>query len=326
MEPGEGGESGLIAAPPPQLQPGAAARRRWTIGLLILTMALAWSFNYIAGKIADRHMPALAVAWFRIVLGGAIFFGLLLALRRRRRLPGWRELPVFLLLGATGVAINQAGFTLSLNYTSVGRVALISASGPVMVLLMAWLDRLEPLTWLKFAGMGLAFAGIALLAGEEGFAGHSAALFGDLLALASTVGLAVFTVACKRVARRYDALTIGAYSALVGAVIALPLALRESTRLDWSAITWQGWAGMGYMAVIGSVVGYLAFYRLVDLLSASQVASLYYIQPVVATALGVLLLGERIGHGFLAAAALVAAGVVIAERSRGPSSAASRSA
>ncbi len=279
-------------------------------------MALAWSFNYIAGKIADSHMPAAAVAWFRILLGGAIFFGILLALRRRAPLPGWRDLPVFLLLGATGVAINQAGFTLSLNYTSVGRVALISAISPVMVLLMAWLDRLEPLTWPKFIGMGLAFAGIALLAGEEGLAGHPAALRGDLLALAATVGLAIFTVACKRVAHRYDALTIGAYSALVGAVIALPFAWKEAARLNWHAVPWQGWAGMVYMAVFGSVVGYLAFYRLVELLSASQVASLYYVQPVVATALGVLLLGEHAGRGFLAAAALVAAGVVIAERSR----------
>lgn len=279
-------------------------------------MVMAWSFNYVAGKVTVEHMPALAAASFRLVVAGAIFAAFLFA--RRQRLPrlGRADLPAFLLLGLTGVVVNQGGFTLSLKDASVPQVALIAACGPVMVLLMAWVSGLESLTVAKVAGMAIAFGGIAALTAHEGLAGRSGALAGDLLAICSTVGFALFTVSSKHVAGGYEPLMVASYTGVVGGVLALPVALIEAQRLDWAATPWQGWAGMLYMAVISSVVAYVIFYRLIQRLEASQVASLNFLLPVIGIIGGVVLLHEKMSPYFALPASLIAIGVWLTERAR----------
>lgn len=279
---------------------------------------LSWSFNYIFGKIALGHLDPVTLASFRLVLAGCLYLAIYWFAPRPAPI-GWRDLPTLGLLGLCGVVVNQGGFTISLAYTSVGHVAIIAATGPVMVLLLAWLNGLEPLTPVKLIGMALSIAGVALLAAEPSPAAgvrHSTWFAGDLMALASTAGFALFTAYAKRVAHRYDTVALNTFSHLTGAVLMLPLAARQAARLDWHAVAWPGWVGLVYMAVFGSVIGYLAFYRLLENLAASQVSSLNYLLPVVATSLGVIFLHEKLSRSFLAAGALVLVGVGLAERGR----------
>jgi drug/metabolite transporter (DMT)-like permease len=187
----------------------------------------------------------------------------------------------------------------------------------VLVLFLAWISGLEALTPAKIIGMGLSFAGIAMLATQHAADSHSAALVGDLLALAGTIGFAVFAVLGKRVANRYDTVAINTVSQLTGALLVLPLAAHQAVRLDWRRVTWPGWEGLACTVVFGSIVGYVVFFVLLDHLSATQVILLNYLQPIVAAALGVALLHEKMGAEFLLAAVLVLAGVGLAEGARG---------
>lgn len=285
--------------------------------MLMAVQVLAWSFNYIFGKIALAHLDPVTTASFRLVLAGCLYLPIFL-LGARPGSVGWSDMPALALLGLCGVVINQGGFTISLAYTSVSHVAVITAVGPVLVLLFAWLNGLEALAGAKLIGMALSFAGVALLAAKSAAGGerHSAGLAGDLLALASTTGFALFTTYAKRLSHRYDTVTLNTFAHLTGAVLMLPLAARQAERLDWRGVAWPGWAGLVYMAIFGSVVGYLAFYRLLEHMTASQVSSLNYLLPIAATALGVGLLHEKINRNFLAAGALVLVGVWLTERGR----------
>jgi drug/metabolite transporter (DMT)-like permease len=289
--------------------------RRWVVGLLAATLVLAWSFNYIAGKVALRHLDPLTLASFRLVLAGTIYLAIFLLAPRPVRL-GWRDVPTFIVLGLCGVAINQGGFTISLDFTSIGHVAMIVAVGPVLVLLVAALAGQEKLTPVKIAGMVLSFAGVAMLAIQQGFRAHAGGLAGDLIALGAVTGFAFFVVLGKRVAHRYDTIAFGTFIHFTGAILMFPLAVHQALHLDWGRVGWAGWAGLGYMAFFASVIGYLVFHKLLGYLTASSIASLNYLLPVVATTLGVLLLGEHIGRSFIAAAALVLGGVWLAQRAR----------
>ncbi|MDE3138053.1 MAG: DMT family transporter, partial [Acidobacteriota bacterium] len=73
-------------------------------------------------------------------------------------------------------------------------------------------------------------------------------------------------------------------------------------------------AALGYMAVFSSVFGYLIFYYLLHHLSATQISSLNYLLPIVATTLSVVILKEHLNRGFFAAAALVLTGVWLTQR------------
>jgi drug/metabolite transporter (DMT)-like permease len=290
--------------------PGA---RRSLLVVLISLQVLLWSLNYLAGKLALRAFDPFTLAAYRLVLAGLLYVPLL-AMRNARHLFRLRDLPVLALLGLLGVVLNQGGFVVSLEYTSVGHVALMVAIGPLLVLLLARLAGLETLAPVRVTGLSLSFLGAALLVLSALRHGEAAALRGDLIAFCSTAGFAIFTVLGKKTAHRYDPITATAVAHITGAVVMLPLAIVRWPQTPWHRVPAQAWFGLFYMAVFGSVAGYLIFYRLLQSLAASQLAALNYLLPIGATLLGVLFLGERLSPRFLAAAGLILCGVWLAER------------
>src|SRR5260370_418707 len=126
-------------------------------------------------------------------------------------------------------------------------------------------------------------------------------LFCSLLRAAITmtgsIGFAMYVVLGKRLAGRYDPLTMTAFSHYAGALIVLPVAIFRAVRLGslehWRAIAWTSWAAMLYMAIFSSAVAYVFYFWLLRYLEASQLSAFTYILPVVATVLGILWLGEK---------------------------------
>jgi drug/metabolite transporter (DMT)-like permease len=188
-------------------------------------------------------------------------------------------------------------FTMGLRYTSVSHAAVIVGMGPIYTLVLAVLFRLEKATWHKVIGMGIAFTGIAVLASENGISPHSPSLLGDAITMTGSLGFATYAVLGKRVAGKYDALTMAAFNHFAGALMILPIALHQvrvhSLASSWRSIPWQGWAALFYMAVFSSALAYLFYFWLLRYLEASQLSAFTYLLPVLATVLGILALGER---------------------------------
>lgn len=289
------------------------APTRPVIASLIGLIVVIWAINFIAAKVGLRYFPPLTMASFRVCAAGVVMVPFYWAMRGARWFAGAapqadngaerrsrftaRELWTFLYLGFFGVSINQFCFTLGLRYTSVSHSAVIVGMGPIYVLALAVLLRLEKATWHKGAGMAIAFAGIAVLASENGISAHSPSLLGDAITMAGSLGFAMYAVLGKRVAAEYDALRMTAYNHFAGSLLVMPLAGRQAWMLvregDWRAVSWHGWAAIFYMALFGSAVAYLSYFWLLRYLEASQLAAFTYLLPVLATILGILTLGEK---------------------------------
>ena len=212
---------------------GQPPSRRVLTATIAFLIAI-WAFNFLAGKIALRHMDPLTFASFRLVLA-AIFMVLiyLICLRlpafaeaAHARRTGWsrRDIWIFFYLGFFGVTMNQFGFTVGLRYTSVIHSAIIGSLSPVYTLVLAVLFRLENATLRKVLGMGVAVAGVALMAAGAGISRHSPTLLGDLITLSGSLGFATYVVLGKRVASLYDSLTMTTFNCIFGALIILPVA------------------------------------------------------------------------------------------------------
>jgi len=274
-----------------------------SIGLVIII----WAINFIAAKIGLRSLPAMALASFRVVLAGAVMLPFYLwcsrlpafaeAAQSRRHQFTLRDIWIFLYMGFFGVTINQVCFTVGLRFTSVSHAAVIVGMGPIYTLIFAVLFKLERVTRRKAMGMAIAVIGIAVLASENGVSAHSPSVLGDAITMTGSIGFAMYVVLGKRVAGRYDPLTMTAFSHYAGALMVLPVAIYRAVTLGsaehWRAIAWTGWAALLYMAIFSSAVAYLFYFWLLRYLEASQLSAFTYLLPVVATILGILWLGEK---------------------------------
>ena len=276
-------------------------------------VVVVWSINYIVGKIALAHIDPLTLAVFRCELVALLLLVIYGAQPRRTR-PRRRDFWTFLWLGFFGYIVNQCCFVIGLGHTSSEHSVVIIASGPILILVLASILRLEKLTAAKVLGMVTGFAGVILLELEHGWPAHSPLLVGDLITLLGILGFSVYTVLGKRVAGTYDTVAMNTFNAVIAAVLVLPVALRQGMHLDWNSVGWVGWAGLFYMAALSAVVGYLLYYWLLGHIEASRVVVVNYLQPVVVVLLSIPLLGERPTGRLLVSAALVLLGVYLAER------------
>jgi len=285
---------------------------------LLFWMTVFWASNIVAGKEAVNGFGAMGLAQLRLA-GAALLFGALFLAWRGRvklRLSGRQ----WLVLGGVafnGMTLNQICFINGLAWTSVAHTGLIVALGPVMVLALSCLMRLELLTLPKFLGMLISFVGVAVLTlggAEKGSAAHWQ---GDLIVLAGSVSFAYYTIQVKEIANQYDALTLNTLTFALGALLMIPFAARSVLHIRWANVTLGAWGGLAFMIGLGTVVAYLFYAFALTELSASRAAAFAYLQPVIAALLAAWLLGEKITTRMVGGGALILLGVFLAERERG---------
>jgi drug/metabolite transporter (DMT)-like permease len=286
--------------------------------LLMLLVTVCWASNIIAGKEALTGFGALALAQLRVLGAAAIFAVGFVATGRLRRLQLSRRHWIFLLaMAANGIALNQLTFIGGMARSTVAHTGLIVALGPVMVLAIAVVVRLEVLTAWKFLGMLIAFAGVGILTADKAGQGGSSHWMGDAILLLSTLVFAIYTILMKEVANQLDALTLSTLTFALGALMMLPFCVRAVLVTKWAALRFEAWWGLIFLIVFGSVISYLLFAYVLTELAASRAAAFNYLQPVIASGLGIWVFAERLTSNVLIGGGLILAGVYLTERERG---------
>lgn len=280
--------------------------------VLVWLTVLGWSFNFIIGKITLGHINPWALTSFRIELSGILMVPIYFAQARRSRL-NRKDLWIFAVLGFWGVAVNRGLFIVGLNYTTAAHSALIVATGPILVLLLARAYKLEKITRAKIIGLATCFAGVAILVAGDELHGHTGTWVGDLIALGGTSGFAIYTVLAKKVARQYDTISMNTFCNLAGALFLLPLTVREAARLDWSSVGTVGWLGLAYTVFVSSIGAYLIFFWALAHMPASRLAVFTYIETPLAALLAVVILRDKPTIALLLGGGLILAGVYLAE-------------
>lgn len=298
--------------------PAPHRRSHALMHLLMLAATFFWAGNIIAIKEALPGFHSFALTQLRITFEGIIFIVLFLATGKLRNLKLSRRDWVFMFfIGLTGVTLNQVCFIAGLDRSSASHAGLIVALGPIMVLVLSCTIGLEALTGSKFAGMLIAFGGVAVLATAKSAPGSHASWTGDLILLAGSGFFAVYTILVKEIADKYDAVTINAWAYVIGVPLMLPFAATAVRQVHWGEVPVHAWWGLAYAILFGSVVPYLLFALVLTELTAARVAAFAYIQPVIATSLGVLMLHERLSVRLFIGGALILGGLYLTERERG---------
>ena len=279
--------------------------------LAAFCVALAWSGSWITGKLALATAPPLEISAARFIIAAIVLAAITLA--TRANLGRGNPWPV-VVAGVFGYCAYNAFVFVGLTMAPASDGALIVPTTiPVLTAVAAWFVG-ERLTPMKVAGFAVASIGAALViaAGQTADEISSRRLVGDVLMLFGAGCWAIYTVLGTIALRTRSPLAIVTIAAPIGALCLIPLGFIEKGYADvggWNATVWLN---VLYLALVGSVASFIAFYWLVRRVGAGVAAMTSYLVPVLTLAMAVVFLGDRPEPLQLVGGVVILAGVRLA--------------
>jgi len=292
-----------------------AAGRRAAYLYLSLTTAI-WGSLYVVTRIALETIPPVTLLFLRYAVASVSLYVMARAGRKSLRIER-ADRGAFLFIGAVGYFIAVAANILGTKYAGASAASLINATNPIFITLFAVLLAGEKFT------AGKAIATVASLAGTYvilGGAGSPGTALGVAFSLVSVLIWAFVSVYVRGIMRRYDPLAVTALAVFIATVCSLPAAAVELALVphgDLFSVT--NLLCVLYLGSLATALPNFLWNKGLSLIEASTCSLFYPIQPLVAAAMGALLLGERLDLGFAVGAALIVGGIVyavLAERRR----------
>lgn len=274
--------------------------------VLIAVGVTAVSFGGVLVRLADA--PAFAVAFYRVFFAAAILTTIGL-LRHRDEYRGltaqqWR----LAALSGAALAVHFATWISSLSYTTVAASVVLVETQPIWVGLFGRFVGERP-TRRGQLGIAVALLGTLVISGGA-FDTGSRALWGDLLAVAGAIAAAVYVLLGRNLRQSMSLVT---YTSVVysvsSAVLAAVMLVSGTPFFGYPPETWVLFA---LMTAGPQLLGHTVFNYLLGSVRATVVAVALVLEPVMATALAFVILGERPGVVTVVGGAVVLVGVYLA--------------
>lgn len=280
-----------------------SGQTRAVLAVLIAAALFGTSATTLALLAPDA--PGPSVAAMRLLVGAA---GLVLVVAVLRGggselLSLWRR-PVVWVMGAA-VAGYQALFFMGTVRAGVAVGTLVSlAVAPFLAGVLGWALREGPPGWTWALSTVIAVVGVVLLVSSNLDVEEP---IGMLFALGAGACYAVYTVIGVRLARAgCSPSAVLAASFAIGALLLLPAAVTSTWWLSWDGAIAVVWLGL-----VATTGAYLLFGLGLKRLQPGHIATLNLFEPVVATILGVVVLGEQLGMAGWAGTVLVIAALAL---------------
>ncbi|MFF7469624.1 EamA family transporter [Streptomyces sp. NPDC008092] len=225
------------------------------------------------------------------------------------RLPGRRDLPRIVAVGAAGMSAYQLLLNWGEVHVPAGTAALIVATVPAISALLAAAFLGERLGPAKVGGSLCALAGTALIAVTGGRTGYTAAAW---TVLAAAVAQAVYHFAIKPLLRDYSGFEVAVYAMVAGTVLLLPLA-PATVRAVADAPAGATLAAL-YLGVLPSAAGFVVWGYAVARLTVTAATAALYLVPVTALVVAYVWLGEKPGLVECLGGVVTLAGVALLNR------------
>ncbi len=278
---------------------GSITRPRPTFSWFLLILAnVLWACSYVAAKFVLRDISANMMNALRMIISAMVLLPLLLALRKELNLTR-RDLPQLALLATVGIVMAKTLEFGGLAFSTASDVALLITSESIFTAVLSWLllrERFKPLT--GFALL-LGLVGVYLIVERSLLpnippGGGALRILGDLLVILGLICEAFYTVRGKALLVKHPPLLITSAAIVGSAIIWVPLAGGEVLYSGWHPLSLTAWLGLGWLAIMSTVVAYLAWFKGLEKVDGSAAASTLFIQPLLGTILAIMLLNDQL--------------------------------
>ncbi len=283
----------------------------------VVLMVVLGSTTAAAAKIATREWPLALLPFVRYGLSGLCllpFLGDRRAIARMFR----QDWPLVLLGAAFCVPVNQAFFLSASRLGPTSHVGIFYATTPLIVLVVAWLSRIERPDLGRLWGVLASVAGIAVIGlgnlwqgGGTPAAEVQSVVTADLLLIGAVISWGLYMAVSKPLVERHGALPVLAATFLVGSVMCAPMA--AWTYASWPAFSQYSttaWLTLAFLGVFITPVSQGCQNLAMRLMDASQVANFSNASPLLTVVWGIWIFGEALTPYLIVGGLLTMAGIV----------------
>ena len=254
-----------------------------------------WGSTYVAIRFGVEVLPPFVLASVRFLIAGPLMLAICAARGMRLRQSA-RDMAMLAAIGILMLGLGNMGLVWCEQYLSSGLAALLIAVIPVFVALFeAFLPNGEGLRTKGWIGIAIGFGGLVILVSpglRDGVHGGNKQLIGSAVAVFSAFAWTCGSILSRRAKVATTAFVAAAWEMFFAGIFNFLLmwGTGGSYRLHWGV---QAVSSIAWLVTFGSLVGYTAYIYLLDNVPVAKVSTYAYVNPIVAVALGALLLGER---------------------------------
>ena len=298
--------------------PLSSQPQRSRVILAFALLYILWGSTYLAMRVVVRDMPPYVAGTVRYLVSGPLMLAACALMGRKISL-NRRDLGRLLIICILLLSIGNIGVLWGEEYVSSGLASLIVALVPIWVVMIeAWVFRAGRMTAKGLVGLAIGIVGLLVLLWPRIASGtHLGQL--ELLGAGILAGASFFWALGSVFSHRFN-LTVDVFASaawqmtlagIVNGVIALVTGQFQKTNWTKPAL-----AGIGYLIVFGSWIGYTAYIYLLEHVPTPKVATYAYVNPIVAVFLGWIILHEQVDAYMLLGTAIIIASVALVNTSR----------
>jgi drug/metabolite transporter (DMT)-like permease len=282
------------------------------MALAFAAIYLVWGSTYLAIRYAVETIPPLVTAGVRHSIAGVIMLAWAWVRGFRPRREHWIS---GLIVGALFFLVGHGTLHWAEQYVGSGLAALLIATEPMFILVLAWLMGQQRISRRSLLGLLVGVVGVAMLTGAE-LTVKGSSLLGLLAVLLGSLAWSAGVVISPKLKLPTDALGRTALPTICGAAMLLIAAglTGEFQATHWASISLKSWLGLAYLIVFGSVIAFTAYTWLLQRCPPALVATHTYANPVVAVLLGWLLASEQLSVRVAAASVAILGAIALIRR------------
>jgi drug/metabolite transporter (DMT)-like permease len=289
------------------------APSRTALLLAFFCIYVVWGSTYLGIRYAVETIPPLIVAAVRHIVAGAVLLAWAYARGYR---PTWHEWRASAVLGFLYFVLGHGSLHWAETVVPSGWAALLIASEPIWIAVMATFAAHERLTSKTVIGLLLGIAGVALLVGEGTATGQRMMVIGSIAILLGTLAWSVGVMYALKAPLPRNAMARAGMPEIVGSTVLFIVAAftGEFSKLHISSITPRSAWSLVYLITFGSIITFTAYTWLLDHISPTLVSTHTYVNPVIAVLVGWLWAGELVNSRIIEAGALTLLAVFLISR------------
>ncbi len=296
--------------------------KRFLPYIALLSAHTIWGIHFVITKITLEEFPVYTLAFFRFAFASVFLAPFFLAQTKKVKIRT-ADLPKLTAVGIFIITLNIALFFSGIKITDATSASVITLIIPILSVLAGWWFLKEKIFLVNILGIILGVIGALVIIGIPQIlfgAIDSNKLIGNILIFLSSISFVVGAIFSREMLKRYSSLTVTAFAFSIGFITFLPLALYEYFQdPGWiNRVTPLGIFGLIFMVLLSSISAYFLFEWGLAKTSVVKADLFQYLEPLIASSLAVLILGETITFSLIIGALLIISGILFGTLAKEP--------